>query len=231
MDDVMIVDDVTVLTAPLRRPATPQGQQLRGAEEALEPVVVEVNVEAMADQTRRNAVEHASQDKAAARRHQDASLLIVGGSSAGKWLERRALDLDALAVPGIAPPDHLIDEAAIGGKMLEVARGTQQKLVAKHLLEMPMGTLDRAVLVRDAAIVARRRHAVMGAQLLVAPGEVLLCITIEIAARRPGPTARSAGPRPAPQNSRRRARHGHARSPRMPAGSGRAGARTGHLRS
>src|SRR6266571_1682238 len=184
MDDVMIVDDVTVLTAPLRRPATPQGQQLRGAEEALEPVVVEVNVEAMADQTRRNAVEHASQDKAAARRHQDASLLIVGGSSAGEWLERRAFDLDALAVPGIAPPDHLVDEAAIGSEMLEVARATQQKLVAKHLLEMPMGALDRAVLVCDASIVARRRHAVMDAQLLVAPGEVLLCITIEIAERR-----------------------------------------------
>ena len=47
-----------------------------------------------------------------------------------------------------------------------------------------MGALDRAVLVRDAAIVARRRHAVMGAQLLVAPGEVLLGITIEIAERR-----------------------------------------------
>ena len=37
---------------------------------------------------------------------------------------------------------------------------------------------------RDAAIVARRRHAVMGAQLLVAPGEVLLCLPIEVAERR-----------------------------------------------
>ena len=35
MDDVMVVDDVAVLTAPLRRPTTPQGQELRGAEEAL----------------------------------------------------------------------------------------------------------------------------------------------------------------------------------------------------
>src|SRR5713101_7213168 len=105
----------------------------------------------MADQTRRNAVEDASQDKAAARRHQDASLLIVGGSSAGKWLERRALDLYALAVPGIAPPDHLIDEASIGGEVLEVAQTTQQQLVAKHILEVPMGALDRAVLVCNAA--------------------------------------------------------------------------------
>ena len=47
-----------------------------------------------------------------------------------------------------------------------------------------MGALDRAVLVRDAGIVARRRHAVMGTQLLVAPGEVLLGVTIEVAERR-----------------------------------------------
>src|SRR5437660_3514861 len=51
MDDVMIVDDVAMLAAALRRPATPQGQQLRGAEEALKPVVVEVNIETVADQT------------------------------------------------------------------------------------------------------------------------------------------------------------------------------------
>src|SRR5579863_4685629 len=113
MDDVMIVDDVAMLAAALRRPATPQGQQLRGAEEALEPVVVEVNIETVADQARRDAVEHAPQHEAAARRDQDADLLVVGRSSVGELFERDALDLDALAVPGIAPSDHLVNEAAI----------------------------------------------------------------------------------------------------------------------
>ena len=47
----MVVDDVAVLTASLRRPTTPQGQELRGAEEALKPVVVEVDIETVADQT------------------------------------------------------------------------------------------------------------------------------------------------------------------------------------
>jgi len=51
MDDVMVVDDVAVLTASLRRSTTPQGQELRGAEEALKPVVVEVDIETVADQT------------------------------------------------------------------------------------------------------------------------------------------------------------------------------------
>jgi hypothetical protein len=48
---------------------------------------------------------------------------------------------------------------------------------------MAMGTLDRAVLVREAAVIARRRHAVMSAQLLVAPRQVLLGATIKVAER------------------------------------------------
>src|SRR5262249_30789793 len=51
------------------------------------------------DQTRWNAVEYAPQDEAAARRDQDVSLLIVGGSSVGELLEGSSLDLDAFAVP------------------------------------------------------------------------------------------------------------------------------------
>src|ERR1700732_1555364 len=93
-----------------------------------------------------------------------ASLLIVGRSPIGQWLERSSLDLDALAVPCVAPPDHLVDEATVGSEILEVARAAQQEFVAKCALEVTMGALERAVLVRDAAIVARRHHAVMGAQ-------------------------------------------------------------------
>src|SRR6478736_5323366 len=144
MDDVMIVDDVAVLAAALRRPTPPQGQKLRAAEEALEPVIVEVNIETVADQARRDAVEHAPQHEAAARRDQDARLLVVGGASIGELFKHDALDLDALAVAGVAPPDHLVNEAAIGSEILELARAAQQKLVAKHILEVPMGTLNRA---------------------------------------------------------------------------------------
>src|SRR5262249_3365730 len=62
--------------------------------------------------SRGNAVEDAPKDEAAARRDQDASLLIVGRSSIGQLLEGGALDLDALAVRGVAPGDHLVDEVA-----------------------------------------------------------------------------------------------------------------------
>jgi hypothetical protein len=56
---VMLVDDVAVLADSLRRPAPPESQQLRGAEEAFKSVIVEANIETVADQPRRHAVEHA----------------------------------------------------------------------------------------------------------------------------------------------------------------------------
>src|SRR5207248_188893 len=86
-------------------------------------IVIEVNMETVADQTRRHAVEHAPQDEAATRGHQDARLLIIGRSSLGERLQGFALDLDALAVAGVAPSDHLINEAAVAGEMLEAREG------------------------------------------------------------------------------------------------------------
>src|SRR5437588_8501762 len=95
-------------------------------------------------------------------------------SSLGQRLKGCALDLNALAVAGVAPSDHLVNEAAVSGEIREVAGAAEQKLVAKHVLEVPMGALNHAVLVGETTIVARRRHAVMPTQLLVTPGEVLL---------------------------------------------------------
>ena len=82
VDDVPIVDDVTALALGDRPPA-PQRHHRRRAEEAVEPVVVEVHAQAMADQPRRRRVEHAAQNEAAARRDRDDLLLVVGGPPLG----------------------------------------------------------------------------------------------------------------------------------------------------
>ena len=104
----------------------------------------------------------------------DDRLLVVGGAPRpAAPAEPAPLDLDALAVAGIAAADDLVDEAAVGGEVVEVARAAQQQRVLDRLLEMAVRALDRAVLVRDAGIVAGRRHAVVGAQRLVAPRQVL----------------------------------------------------------
>jgi hypothetical protein len=101
-----------------------------------------VNIETVADQTRRDAVEHAPQHKAATRGNLDARLLIINRPSLGKLLEYSTLDLDALAVAGVAPPDHLINEAAVGGKVRELTLAAQQQFVVKHVVEMAVGALD-----------------------------------------------------------------------------------------
>jgi hypothetical protein len=142
-----------------------------------------MHVQSMTDQARRNAVEDAPQDEAAARCDDDARHFVIGGAASRQRLERSTLDLDALAVPGIAPSDHFVDEAPIGVKIGEVARAAQQKLVLDHFLEVAVRTLDSAVLVRDAWIVARRRHPVMHAQLSVAPRQIVLRLAGEIAER------------------------------------------------
>ena len=104
VDDVMVVDHMAMLAGPLRRSATPQGQQLRRAEKAFEPVIIEADIEAVADQARGNAIEHAPQNEAATRCNEHAHFLVVGGSPLGERPQRGALDLDALAVSGMRRP-------------------------------------------------------------------------------------------------------------------------------
>lgn len=45
---------------------------------------------------------------------------------------------------------------------------------------MGMGTFDRSVLVRLAAVVAGSKHAVMTTQLVIASGEIPLRIGVEV---------------------------------------------------
>jgi hypothetical protein len=81
----------------------------------------------------------------------------------------------------VAAADDLVDEAAVGGEIIEVGSAAQQQRIGDRPLEMAMRALDRPVLVGDAAIVAGRPHAVMGAEVLVPPGQIVPRIAIEIA--------------------------------------------------
>ena len=99
----------------------------------------------------------------------------------GQFLEFGALDVDALGIAGIAAADDLVDEAAIGGQIVEIARSPHQQRVIDGALEMAVRAFDGAVLMGDAGIVAGRRHAVMAAQLLVAARQILAGIPVQIA--------------------------------------------------
>ena len=54
----------------------------------------------------------------------------------------------------------------------------QHESLVEGGLEMAVGRLDRAVLMREPAIVAGRGHAVMAAQLGIAGGEVILVLEV-----------------------------------------------------
>src|SRR5260370_13102348 len=135
----------------------------------------------MADQTRGHRIEHLAQSEPAGRGDGNDGLLVIRRPPRWQRLQRRALEIKALAVAGIAPPDNLVDEAPIGIEVVEVARAAQQKRILDRLLQMAMRALDRTVLMRHAPIVAGRHHAVMSAQGLLAALLILPLVVLEIA--------------------------------------------------
>src|SRR6267143_2938737 len=180
MDDVPVIDDVAMLAAGMRPPAA-QRHQRRRAEEAFEAVVVEPYAKPVADQARRHRIEHLLEDEPAGRGDGDDGLLVIRRPAYRQRLQGRALEIEPLAVASIAAPDDLVDKAAIGLEVVEVTRSAQQQRVLDRLFEMAVRAFDRPVLVRHAAIVAGRLHAVMRAQRLVAARLILPRVVIEIA--------------------------------------------------
>ena len=92
-----------------------------------------------------------------------------------------ALGLDRLCMTGVLAADDLVDEAAIGGQLVEIGRAAQQQGIGDGALEMTVRALDGAVLMGDAGVVAGRGHAVVTAQFLIAVGHVGAGILVEIA--------------------------------------------------
>src|SRR5450631_2202251 len=170
----------------------------------------------MADEPRWRRVEDAAQDEAAARCDRDDLLLVIGCPALGEWSERRPLQLDPLAIVGVASADDLVDETAVGVQVVEVSAATQEQCVLQRLLEMPVRTLNGAILVGNTQVVPGRYHVVMAHQPLIAQRQILLSVAVQVAecrregyrcdaraAPRRAPTMHSAGPRPAQQSSRR----------------------------
>jgi hypothetical protein len=162
VNDVAVIDDVAALAAGMR-PAAAQRYQRRGAEKAFKPIVVKTHAQAVADQARGHRIENLLEAEAAGRGNDDDRLLVIGRPARRQFFQGRTLEIEPLGVARVAPPNDLVEEAAISLQRGEIARAAQQQRILDCLLEMAMRAFDRSVLVRHAAIVAGRLHAVMRA--------------------------------------------------------------------
>ena len=90
------------------------------ADEDVEPIVEEAHPEPVADQARGHGVEHLAQREAARGGDAHADLLVVGRAPVRQILQFGALNVDALGIAGVLAADNLIDEAAIGGQIVEI---------------------------------------------------------------------------------------------------------------
>ena len=180
VDDVAVVHDL-VVPAVREGPSARQRQEVRAADQDVEPVVVEAHAQPVADEARGHGVEHLAHPEAAGGGDAHAHLLVVAGAPVRQGLQDGPLAFDALGVAGVAAADELVDKGAVGGQVGEGGAGAQQERVGDRPLEVAVRALHRAVLVRDAGVVARRGHPVVDAQRLVASGQVLLGGLVEVA--------------------------------------------------
>ena len=224
VDDVAVVDDMGAAAVAVAAAAR-QGHQMRAAEEDLEPVVVEAHPQPVADEARGHGVEDPAEHEAAGGGDRDHGLLAVLGAPVRQRPQHGALGVDALAVAGVAAADQRVDEGAVVGDRVEVARAAQQQRVLDGALEMavrrPRSRRSRGRRRdccgwrpcrsgRTARRSGRSSPPRPPARGCGTPPRGCRCGAR--AARRRAPRAHPAGPRPAPRSSRRRARHGRARS-------------------
>lgn len=80
----------------------------------------------MSDQAGRHSSEDLAQGEAADARHRDDHLFEVGGAAVGKFLQMRALSVNALAMCCITAADDLVVEGAVGAEIVEVPGAAHQ---------------------------------------------------------------------------------------------------------
>lgn len=149
-------------------------------EEELDTIVIEMRVQPPPDEAGRHRIEHPVDADCAVAGDIDGDHDEIGGSPGGEWLERRAFRVDARCMPTVLLGDLGLDELAPGLDADEIAATSPAQGLIETPLEVSVGAFDRSVLVRLTAVIAGGKHAIMAAQLVIAPGEVPLRIGIEV---------------------------------------------------
>ena len=112
-----------------------------GAEIGLDPVVVDVDPQALADQARGGAVEDAVNEEAAGPGDAGDHLGEVGGAAGRQGPQGRRFDPHGVVPAPVTAGDELVDEAAPVGDVVEVARAAQDQRLAERGLEVAVVSL------------------------------------------------------------------------------------------
>ena len=136
MDDVPIIDHMTVFAAGMR---SPQRDQRRRAEETFEPVVIQPHAKPMADQARGHRIEHLLEGEPAGRGDGDDRLFVIRGPMCRQRLQGRPFEIQPLAVASIAAPDDLVDKAAISLEGVKIARSARNSASSIARFRWPCG--------------------------------------------------------------------------------------------
>src|SRR5699024_5335276 len=148
-----------------------------------DPVVIDMNAQALSDQPRRRAVEDAVYQEATGARNPGDDLGEVGGAPSRQRPQRCGLDPHGGLAAAIAPGHKLVDEPAPVGDAGELPAAAQDQRLVERRLEVAVMGLHCAVLVRLAGIAAAGGYAVVGAELLIAPGHILRRRAVKVAIR------------------------------------------------
>src|SRR5215472_10677242 len=101
--------------------------------------------------------------RGAAGGHSHADLVMIRGAPRRQSAQFGAFQRDQLLAPGIAPANEVGDPIAIELEAVEVSAAAQQQGLSNGTLAVTVLAVDRAVLVRYAAVVAGRLHAIVRA--------------------------------------------------------------------
>ena len=149
-------------------------------EKTFKPIVEEMHLDHAPDETGRDGVDHPIDIDGAVAGHSRRHRCEVGGPALGQGLELLALDRDERRATGVGTVADAADKGAVGVEAGEIPALPAPEPLVEADLDMAVGRLNAPVLIGHARIIAGRLHAVMPAQVIVALGEIELCVAVEI---------------------------------------------------
>jgi hypothetical protein len=152
-----------------------------------QPVVVQPHRDLAADQGGRHGVNDLPHLDRAGAAHPHREQLVIGKAEGRQGSEMLEFLLVAPLPGGVESAEHLNQQLAVFGRLHEIAAAAQDQLLLQPPFHMAVVTLDDAVLMGHAAVVAAGGQAVVRAQGLVAGGDVegIAAVSVAAGSRKP----------------------------------------------